>query len=158
MLKPFINCLPAESVIFPFPGEYTRLSYLTTFLCPLKTLLPSLLNCLRHPKKAIPIGDSHWIPWLSSPLPRDPFDKDQITLFWKVKLFLLYFPVSLKPDLDYLPCSGSASHHFSSSHTQLLFPKKCWALILLPLAPVCFNSSPCGVSQQEGKAAVSTYT
>lgn len=32
---------------------------------------------------------------------------------------------------------------------------ECGALIPLPLAAVCFNSSPRGVSQQEGKAALS---
>lgn len=156
MLTPFRNGLPRESVIVPFPGEYTRLSYRTTLLCPLKTLLPSCGTLFLPPPKAIPTGDSHWIPWLSSSLSRDPFGKDQNALFWKVRLFLLYFPACPKPDLDYPPCSGSSSHHLSSSHTVLLFPKKCWTLILLPLAPVCFNSPPCGVPQQEGKAADST--
>lgn len=138
--------MPLEQAeMLPFADAGNRLLHMM-FLFPLKTLLPFLLNSLPSCPKGYSIADSHQIPCLSSPLSWDPFEQDQITWFHKVKLLLLCPPAPPKPDLDYLPCASSSSDRFSSSHTEV--PDKCWALILLPLTPLCFNSSPCGAWQQ----------
>lgn len=111
--RPFRTSLPMESLISLFlvniPGYHT-----SHLLCPMKTLLPAILNSpIPKTGELFPLQEQ-WDPLAQfstfTGSIRQEFD---IILVWKLKLFLLCFPGP--PRL--------CSHH-SSSATLSLFPQK----------------------------------